>query len=208
MDRVTLPTCLDPQMQHRKGKRAKHTTTEIKSALAQSVSNTSNEIMDVDEDTPLASFAPVAGTIPGPVLARPHACGLAGGGGGCPWNHPGRRAFPAPAVHSELPKATLGTSFSRRDWAAMPHVRARHCPPAGSAPGNWFTERAKYIPMRLTMKERKRLRLLEAVLSSSDYTSKIDVAGKKRGRHVQDQLQEICAVMTALIVAQNFSVSC
>lgn len=121
------------QMQHRKGKRAGHTTTAVKAGLAHASSGNS-ETMDVDDDAPLASFAPSA----------------------------------------------------------------------GSAPGNWFTERAKFIPVRLTMKERKQLRLLEAVLSSSEYTSKIDVTGKSKAKRVQAQLQEICAMLTALIVARNF----
>lgn len=42
-------------------------------------------------------------------------------------------------------------------------------PVIGGNVGEWFVERSKYIPMRLTLGERKYLRLLEAALSVSEY---------------------------------------
>ena len=42
-------------------------------------------------------------------------------------------------------------------------------PVIGGSVGEWFVERSKYIPMRLTLLERKYLRLLEAALSVSEY---------------------------------------
>ena len=42
-------------------------------------------------------------------------------------------------------------------------------PVIGGNVGEWFVERSKYIPMRLTLAERKYLRLLEAALSVSEY---------------------------------------
>jgi hypothetical protein len=57
---------------------------------------------------------------------------------------------------------------------------ANVAPAAGTRAGNWFYERAKYIPMRLTMPERKVLRLLEAALSVSTYTDKIDSGTLKK----------------------------
>ena len=42
-------------------------------------------------------------------------------------------------------------------------------PVIGGSVGEWFVERSKYIPMRLTLVERKYLRLLEAALSVSEY---------------------------------------
>ena len=42
-------------------------------------------------------------------------------------------------------------------------------PVIGGNVGEWFVERSKYIPMRLTFGERKYLRLLEAALNVSEY---------------------------------------
>jgi len=42
-------------------------------------------------------------------------------------------------------------------------------PVIGGNVGEWFVERSKYIPMRLTLMERKYLRLLEAALNVSEY---------------------------------------
>ena len=50
-------------------------------------------------------------------------------------------------------------------------------PSLGSDPGEWFVERAKFIPLRLTFGERKYLRLLDASLQVSEYTDKIDTLG-------------------------------
>jgi hypothetical protein len=50
-------------------------------------------------------------------------------------------------------------------------------PALGSDPGEWFVERTKCIPLRLTLWERKYLRLLDAALQVSEYTDKIDTLG-------------------------------
>lgn len=42
-------------------------------------------------------------------------------------------------------------------------------PVIGGSVGEWFVERSKYVPVRLSLIERKYLRLLEAALSVSEY---------------------------------------
>ncbi len=69
-----------------------------------------------------------------------------------------------------------------------------------------FTERARYIPLRLNLKERTRLRLLEAALTVSDYTDKVDVISysKSKTQRITKQLQEICAILCGLVVALDY----
>lgn len=50
-------------------------------------------------------------------------------------------------------------------------------PKPGAPVGNYFLERAKYTPLRLTLSERKFLRLLDSALQVSEYTDKIDTIG-------------------------------
>ncbi|KAL5530098.1 hypothetical protein ACEPAF_6355 [Sanghuangporus sanghuang] len=78
-------------------------------------------------------------------------------------------------------------------------------PQPGSPAGDWFLERAKYIPLRLTLSERKYLRLLEAALQVSEYTDKIDIFhyGSKVKRIVA-QIKEICAILSGLVLAADY----
>merc|ERR1712137_1029020 len=68
-----------------------------------------------------------------------------------------------------------------------------------------FVERAKYIPLRLQLKERKLLRLLEGVLNASSYTDKCDVLTfKNKARRTYTQLIEICSTLSGLVVAADY----
>ncbi|KAJ2780284.1 hypothetical protein GGI15_003591 [Coemansia interrupta] len=69
----------------------------------------------------------------------------------------------------------------------------------------WIKERAKYIPLRLTLKERKYLRLLEAALNVSEYTDKVDILmyGDKTKRIV-GQIKELCAILSGLVLASDY----
>ncbi|KAJ1561304.1 hypothetical protein HK405_004318, partial [Cladochytrium tenue] len=75
----------------------------------------------------------------------------------------------------------------------------------GAAVGEWFVERAKYIPVRLTLNERKYLRLLEAALSVTEYTDKIDVQTfSSRARRQVAQIQELCSVISGLVLSADY----
>jgi len=64
------------------------------------------------------------------------------------------------------------------------------------------------IPLRLTADERVLLEILQGALYVSEYTDKVDVyhAGNK-ARRMALQIQEICAILAGLVVANNFDVA-
>lgn len=72
--------------------------------------------------------------------------------------------------------------------------------------GELFVERAKYIPLRLTIIERKYLRLLEAALSVSEYTDKIDIIsfGTSKAKRIVHQIRELCAIMSGLLLSADY----
>jgi hypothetical protein len=72
-------------------------------------------------------------------------------------------------------------------------------------PGNNMRERARYIPLRLTYNERKNLRLVNASINVSDYTTTVDVAMRNKARRHHIQLQHIVAFLSGLIAATDFS---
>ncbi|KAF8656060.1 hypothetical protein AX16_002796 [Volvariella volvacea WC 439] len=90
------------------------------------------------------------------------------------------------------------------DANAVPSLSSQ--PQIGSSVGDWFVERAKYIPLRLTMKERVFLRLLEASLNVSEYTDKIDVLGfgLSKAKRIVHQIRELCAIMSGLLLAADY----
>jgi hypothetical protein len=70
---------------------------------------------------------------------------------------------------------------------------------------DWFIERAKYIPLRLSYKERKHLRLLEAALNVSEYTDKIDILSfRNKGQRIHAELEEICSILLGLVIACDY----
>ncbi|KAI8339385.1 hypothetical protein BC941DRAFT_349285 [Chlamydoabsidia padenii] len=71
--------------------------------------------------------------------------------------------------------------------------------------GEWMENRAKYIPLRLQMEERKYLRLLEAALNVTEYTDKIDdAAHTSKAKRTVAQIKELCAVLTGLVLACDY----
>ncbi len=79
-------------------------------------------------------------------------------------------------------------------------------PTPGSAVGEWFVERSKFIPVRLTLEERKFLRLLEAALSVSEYTDKIDTIGfgLSKAKRIVHQIRELCAILSGLVLSADY----
>ena len=79
-------------------------------------------------------------------------------------------------------------------------------PSLGEPVGEWFVNRAKYIPVRLTLSERKYLRLLEAALKVSEYTDKIDIIGAalSKPKRIVAQIRELCAILSGLVLAADY----
>jgi hypothetical protein len=79
-------------------------------------------------------------------------------------------------------------------------------PALGATVSEWFVERSKFIPLRLNLGERKYLRLLEAGLSVSEYTDKIDTLGFGLGKakRIVQQIRELCAIMSGLLLSADY----
>ncbi|KAJ7724889.1 hypothetical protein B0H16DRAFT_1736464 [Mycena metata] len=79
-------------------------------------------------------------------------------------------------------------------------------PAVGASVGEWFVERSKFIPLRLNLGERKLLRLLEAALSVSEYTDKIDTIGfgLSKAKRIVQQIRELCAIMSGLLLSADY----
>ncbi|KIJ69795.1 hypothetical protein HYDPIDRAFT_77951 [Hydnomerulius pinastri MD-312] len=79
-------------------------------------------------------------------------------------------------------------------------------PALGVNVGEWFVERSKYIPLRLTFGERKYLRLLEAALQVSEYTDKIDTLGfgLSKAKRIVHQIRELCAILSGLMLSADY----
>ena len=70
-----------------------------------------------------------------------------------------------------------------------------------------FIERTKYIPVRLTLPQRKLLRLCEATLNVSEYTDKVDIlTWKSKTGRIHEQIRDICAILSGLAVASDYEV--
>eukprot|EP00455_Lapot_gusevi_P000550 TRINITY_DN1024_c0_g1_i5.p1 TRINITY_DN1024_c0_g1~~TRINITY_DN1024_c0_g1_i5.p1 ORF type:complete len:590 (-),score=199.74 TRINITY_DN1024_c0_g1_i5:176-1945(-) len=77
--------------------------------------------------------------------------------------------------------------------------------PAQEDMGDFFYERAKYLPLRLSLEERKLVRLLEAALNVSEYTDKIDIySSTQKSKRIMAQLREVCAILSGLAVATDY----
>lgn len=70
----------------------------------------------------------------------------------------------------------------------------------------FFTERAKYIPLRLEYRERSYLKLLEGVLRVSEYTDRVDAPSlaANPAKRRQAILKELHAVLAGLLLACDY----
>ena len=65
----------------------------------------------------------------------------------------------------------------------------------------------KFIPMRLTYDERQLLKLLEAALTVSEYTDKVDIISyTSKTKRIITQLKEMCSILAGLVVSSNMKV--
>ena len=65
-------------------------------------------------------------------------------------------------------------------------------------------ERAKYIPIRLSLRERKLLRLIEAAMTCSDYTTEVDRPFKSSVRRTHGQLKGITSILRGVVTAYDY----
>merc|ERR1711936_68071 len=73
--------------------------------------------------------------------------------------------------------------------------------------GQEFIDRTKFIPLRLTLPQRKLLRLCEATLNVSEYTDKVDIlTWKSKTGRIHEQIRDICAILSGLAVAADYEV--
>ncbi len=88
----------------------------------------------------------------------------------------------------------------------LPHITSiRDVPASHSNPGTHYLERSKFIPIRLTLEERKYLRMLEAALNVSEYTDKIDVlGGSNKMKRIVAQIKELCSILSGLVLAADY----
>jgi len=66
---------------------------------------------------------------------------------------------------------------------------------------------SSFVPMRLTMEERKLFRLLVAALEVSEYTDRVDIfMYASKAKRIVRELREICTVLTGLVVANGMDI--
>lgn len=66
-------------------------------------------------------------------------------------------------------------------------------------------ERAKYIPLRLSMGERKMLRLVEAAMACCDYTTEVDKPFKSIPKRTHAQMKHITSVLRGMVTACDYN---
>ena len=105
-------------------------------------------------------------------------------------------AAPARSLANRMIRATYSALWRTTSGRDSTHAEV----------ATFFAERARWIPMRLTQRERKMLRLLEGVLSVSEYTDRVDARElhTNPAKRRQTQLREIHSMLCGLLVACDY----
>jgi len=115
------------------------------------------------------------------------------------------QTLPGSDVEMKRPREAEAAEAEEADGEAMEEAEPAGPPSSVSTSETDFKERAKYIPLRLNMEERRLLRLLEACLSVSEYTDKVDIqTWRSKTARIHAQIKDICAILSGLVVAQNY----
>jgi hypothetical protein len=83
-------------------------------------------------------------------------------------------------------------------------VAELHFDPDALLPFDDMSERAKYIPLRLSYEERKNLRLVNACINVSDYSNAVDIPFKNNAKRHHTQLQHIVAFLSGIVAAMDY----
>ena len=68
-----------------------------------------------------------------------------------------------------------------------------------------FLERAKWTPLRLSLENRKSMRLINATMDVSEYTDKVDIfSATQKSKRVRVQVKEVAAILIGLKLAENY----
>jgi hypothetical protein len=70
---------------------------------------------------------------------------------------------------------------------------------------NSVKERAKYIPLRLSLGERKMLRLVEAAMTCCEYTTSVDKPFANAARRTHAQLKGVTSILLGLVTSCDFA---
>ncbi|KAJ3163108.1 hypothetical protein HDU86_002277 [Geranomyces michiganensis] len=117
------------------------------------------------------------------------------------------KAVRATGVSASAPTSTEADDEAAAAAALVDFKLLGEKPGAREAVGSWFLERAKYTPLRLTLEERKFLRLLEAALGVSEYTDKIDILSYgSKSKRIVAQIKELCAILSGLVLAADYKI--
>eukprot|EP00730_Choanoeca_flexa_P015459 TRINITY_DN7102_c0_g1_i2.p1 TRINITY_DN7102_c0_g1~~TRINITY_DN7102_c0_g1_i2.p1 ORF type:complete len:925 (+),score=196.84 TRINITY_DN7102_c0_g1_i2:56-2830(+) len=114
-----------------------------------------------------------------------------------------RKVDEAPAAEGKVrrPSSSSGAKETTLDNLALLKLE-RNSP-------EWFVERAKHIPVRLKLKERKFLRMLEGALLVSTYTDKVDRTDfKSESKRIHAIVTQLCALFTGMVLAFDHNAGC